>query len=51
MEDYYYVHVWAIPQKMLPQGEKKKLTNKVCFPLKINKEVLPVDDEEKESRK
>ena len=42
---------WAIPQKMLQQGEKKKLTNKGCFPLKINKEVLTFDDEEKERRK
>ena len=30
---------------MLPQGEKKKLTYKVCFPLKINEEGLHVDDE------
>ena len=36
---------------MLQQGEKKKLTNKGCFPLKINKEVLTFDDEEKERRK
>ena len=38
---------WAIPQKRLPQGEKMKLTYKVCFPLKINEEDLHFDDEVK----
>ena len=33
--------------EMVPQGEKKKLTYKVCFPLKINKEVPPFDDQVK----
>ena len=44
--------IWAIPQKMLPHGEKRKLTyiNKGCFPMKINKEVLPFDDEVKKVR-
>ena len=37
----------AIPQKRLPQGEKMKVTYKVCFPLKINEEGLPLDDEVK----
>ena len=32
---------------MLPQGEKKKLTYKVCFPLEINEEGLHFDDEVK----
>ena len=32
---------------MLPQGEKEKLTYKVCFLLKINKEGLQFDDEAK----
>ena len=39
-----YIYIRAIPQKMLPQDEKGKLTNKGCFPKKINKEVLPFDD-------
>ena len=39
--------LWAIPQKMLPQGEKKKLTYKVCFRLKINEKGLHLDDEVK----
>ena len=39
--------VWAIPQKRLPQGEKIKVTDKVCFPLKINEEGLHFDDEVK----
>ena len=37
----------AIPQKRLPQGEKMKVTYKVCFPLKINEEGLHFDDEVK----
>ena len=37
----------AIPQKRLPQGEKMKLTYKVCFPLKINEEGLHFDNEVK----
>ena len=42
-------HFWsrAIPQKRLPQGEKMKVTYKVCFPLKINEEGLHFDDEVK----
>ena len=32
---------------MLPHCEKKKLTYKVCFPLKINEEGLHFDDEVK----
>ena len=32
---------------MLPQGQKKKLTYKVCFLLKINEEGLHFDDEVK----
>ena len=38
---------WANPQKRLPQGEKMKVTYKVCFPLKINEEGLHFDDEVK----
>ena len=37
----------AIPQKRLPQGEKMKVTYKVCFPLKIYEEGLHFDDEVK----
>ena len=32
---------------MLPQGEKKKLTYKICFPLKIKEVGLQFDDEVK----
>ena len=38
------IYIWAIPQKRLPQGEKMKVTYKVCFPLKINEEGLHFDD-------
>ena len=42
--------LWAIPQKRLPQGEKIKVTYKVCFPLNINEEGLHFDDEVKKVR-
>ena len=38
---------WAIPQKRLLQGDKMKVTYKVCFPLKINEEGLHFDDDVK----
>ena len=44
---YVLYNIWAIPQKRLPQGEKMKVTYKVCFPLKINEEGLHFDDEVK----
>ena len=43
----FIVPIWAIPHKRLPQGEKMKVTYKVCFPLKINEEGLHFDDEVK----
>ena len=42
-----YAWLRAIPQKWLPQGDKMKLTYKVCVPLKINDEGLHFDDEVK----
>ena len=39
--------ICTIPQKRLPEGEQMKLSYKVCFPLIINEEGLPVDDEVK----
>ena len=38
-------------RKCYNRVKKMKLTNKGYFPLKINKEVLTFDDEEKERRK